>query len=260
MCGVPYHAAENYIAKLIRKGFKVAICEQMEDPRMAKKLVKREVTRVVTPGTAADSQLGAEENNFLACVRSRAKMRGIRGARSLHRRVSRHGISRRRTPTRRMREELLVLRPREVLFASSLPLFEPARGQQSAIARQRRPPLPRLAERWRTRRGRRLRWKTGCSRRTTRFRWWKIISACCRWKGLGWLAARRRRRAAGAILHYVRSTQRGSLDHVDRIGYLRAAELPGAGRGDGAQSGADRAAVLRRGRQRHALPLRSTAR
>src|SRR6516225_5266801 len=68
MCGVPYHSAESYIAKLIRKGFKVAICDQMEDPRLAKKLVKREVTRVVTPGTAADGQLGAEENNFLACV------------------------------------------------------------------------------------------------------------------------------------------------------------------------------------------------
>src|SRR6516165_8854507 len=68
MCGVPYHSAENYIAKLIRKGFKVAICEQMEDPRVAKKLVKREVTRVLTPGTAADAHLGSEENNFLSCV------------------------------------------------------------------------------------------------------------------------------------------------------------------------------------------------
>src|SRR5919205_2338840 len=68
MCGVPYQAAENYIAKLIRKGFKVAICDQMEDPRVAKKLVRREVTRVVTPGTAADSSLGSEENNFLAAV------------------------------------------------------------------------------------------------------------------------------------------------------------------------------------------------
>ncbi len=68
MCGVPYHAAEGYIGKLIRKGFKVAICEQMEDPRLAKKLVRREVTRVVTPGTAADSSLGSEENNFLAAA------------------------------------------------------------------------------------------------------------------------------------------------------------------------------------------------
>ena len=68
MCGVPYHAAEGYIGKLIRKGFKVAICEQMEDPRLAKKLVRREVTRVVTPGTAADSSLGSDENNFLAAM------------------------------------------------------------------------------------------------------------------------------------------------------------------------------------------------
>src|SRR5580658_8767820 len=68
MCGVPYHSADNYIAKLIRKGFKVAICEQMENPRLAKTLVKREVTRVLTPGTAVDAQLGSEENNFLACV------------------------------------------------------------------------------------------------------------------------------------------------------------------------------------------------
>src|SRR6059058_5895482 len=66
MCGVPFHAAEGYIAKLIRKGFRVAICDQMEDPRLAKKLVKREVTRVVTPGTAVDSQvLEARENNYL---------------------------------------------------------------------------------------------------------------------------------------------------------------------------------------------------
>jgi len=50
MCGVPYHAAENYLSKLLRKGFKVAICEQMEVPNAATKLVRREVTRVLTPG------------------------------------------------------------------------------------------------------------------------------------------------------------------------------------------------------------------
>src|SRR5436190_2772644 len=68
MCGVPYHAAENYLAKLLRKGFKVAICEQMEDPRLAKKLVRREVTRVLTPGTTLDQSVGSEENNFLAAL------------------------------------------------------------------------------------------------------------------------------------------------------------------------------------------------
>src|SRR6202007_1248856 len=68
MCGVPYHSADTYIAKLIRKGFKVAVCEQMEDPRLAKKLVKREVTRVLTPGTALDGSIGSDENNFLAAL------------------------------------------------------------------------------------------------------------------------------------------------------------------------------------------------
>ncbi|MFB3779465.1 MAG: DNA mismatch repair protein MutS, partial [Bryobacteraceae bacterium] len=54
MCGVPYHAAEGYIARLIQKGYRVAICDQMEDPRVSRKLVKRELTRIVTPGTAMD--------------------------------------------------------------------------------------------------------------------------------------------------------------------------------------------------------------
>ena len=68
MCGVPYHAAEGYLQRLLRKGFRIAICEQMEDPKLTKKIVRREVTRVLTPGTALDSTLGQEQNNFLAAL------------------------------------------------------------------------------------------------------------------------------------------------------------------------------------------------
>src|SRR5258708_40049692 len=69
MCGVPYHAAEGYIARLIQKGYRVAICDQVEDPRFAKKLMKREITRVVTPGTAMDAALvRPRENSYLAAV------------------------------------------------------------------------------------------------------------------------------------------------------------------------------------------------
>src|SRR5579862_3771469 len=69
MCGVPYHAADGYIARLIRSGFKIAICDQMEQPGPGKKLVRREVVRVITPGTATDvSVLDARENNYLAAV------------------------------------------------------------------------------------------------------------------------------------------------------------------------------------------------
>src|SRR5512133_902834 len=78
MCGVPYHAAEGYVAKLIQKGYRVAICDQMEDPRIAKKLVKREITRIVTPGTATDSQvLRSRENNYLAAVARNGNRAGV---------------------------------------------------------------------------------------------------------------------------------------------------------------------------------------
>ena len=67
LCGIPYHAAESYIAKLIRQGFKVAVCEQVEDPRKAKGIVKREVIRVVTPGTVLEQgMLEERENHYLA--------------------------------------------------------------------------------------------------------------------------------------------------------------------------------------------------
>lgn len=69
MCGIPFHACEGYLNKLISKGYKVAICEQVEDPKMAKGLVKREVVRIVTPGTNMDMHaLDESKNNYLMCV------------------------------------------------------------------------------------------------------------------------------------------------------------------------------------------------
>ena len=69
MCGIPYHAAENYISKLISKGYKVAICEQLEDPKLAKGIVKRDVIRVVTPGTVMESNLLEEKkNNYIMSI------------------------------------------------------------------------------------------------------------------------------------------------------------------------------------------------
>lgn len=69
MCGVPYHAVEGYLTRLVSKGYKVAICEQVEDPKLAKGLVKREVTRIVTPGTNLNTQaLEESKNNYLMCI------------------------------------------------------------------------------------------------------------------------------------------------------------------------------------------------
>ena len=78
MCGVPHHAAEGYLARLIQKGYRVAMCDQVEDPKKTKKLVKRAVTRIVTPGTTTETNLlKSHENNFLAAVAFGGERSGI---------------------------------------------------------------------------------------------------------------------------------------------------------------------------------------
>ena len=77
MCGVPYHAAEGYLEKLVRSGYKVAICEQLEDPRQAKGVVKRDVIRVVTPGTFIEGNLDGAENQFLVALGSAGESWGL---------------------------------------------------------------------------------------------------------------------------------------------------------------------------------------
>ena len=78
MCGVPFHSADSYIARLVAKGYKVAICEQLEDPALAKGIVKRDVTRVLTPGTVIESTMLDEgRNNFLACIYACSDFAGL---------------------------------------------------------------------------------------------------------------------------------------------------------------------------------------
>src|SRR4029077_2220340 len=119
MCGVPFHAAEGYISRLIQKGYRVAICDQMEDAKFAKKLVRREITRVVTPGTAMDAGLvRSRENNFLAAV-------GRAGARSsvAHVDVSTGEFRVTEMEPAEVAGALEQLGAREVLFPGDLPLL-----------------------------------------------------------------------------------------------------------------------------------------
>ena len=221
MCGVPYHAAEGYIGKLIRKGFKVAICEQVEDPRLAKKLVRREVTRVVTPGTAADSSLGSEENNFLAALAQVGDRVGF-AALDLSTGDFRATEFSGEGALGRVQEELEQLRPKELLYASAAPLFErrartDTPGEKLASFARRDsggPPPPHNPLK--------------CTE-TALDDWifapdhaipllenhFGVLSL----EGFGLAGKTAAASAAGAILHYVRSTQRGSLDHIDRIGW-----------------------------------------
>ncbi len=201
MCGVPYHAAENYIGKLIRKGFKVAICEQMEDPRLAKKLVRREVTRVVTPGTAADSSLASEDNNFLAAVSGddeRAGFAALDLSTGEFRATEFQGADARA----RIFEELQQLRPRELVFPSSLPLFDVAQKQGDGNKGWAETPLEDWA----------FAPDYAIPLVENHF---GVLSL----EGFGLSGKPAAATAAGAILHYVRSTQRGTLHHVDRIGF-----------------------------------------
>jgi DNA mismatch repair protein MutS len=209
MCGVPYHAAEGYISKLIRRGFRVAVCEQVEDPRLAQKLVRREVTRVVTPGTAVDLSLNAEENNFLAAVATVGDCVGF-AALDLSTGEFRATEFAGESAGRRIQEELEQLRPKEMLYGSVAPLLDrpsPSSNLQTASAAMAgklwvETPLddwifapdhaiPLLENHF------------------------GVLSL----EGFGLAGKRAAAAAAGAILYYIRSTQRGTLNHVDRIGF-----------------------------------------
>ena len=200
MCGVPYHAADGYIARLIQKGYRVAICDQMEDPKFAKSLVKREITRVVTPGTAMDANLvGSRENNYLAAV-ARA---GPRSA------VAHVDLS---TGEFRVTEMEPVevagaldhLGAREVLFPGDLPLLA---GEERPSRHFVRTEL----EEWI--------FSHDYAGRTLRDHF-KLLSL----DGCGLANRPAAVGAAGAILHYLRDTQRAALDHLDRPTYYDRAD------------------------------------
>ena len=232
MCGVPYHAAEGYIGKLIRKGFKVAICEQMEAPSQAKKLVRREVTRVMTPGTAADSSLGSDENNFLAALAQVGDRVGF-AALDLSTGEFRATEFSGEGALRRVQEELEQLRPKELLYGSAAPLFE-----RPGLTGKEQPSLARPDPSTPLRAGSRGRLSpqnptpraAGVTCTETPLDDWIFAPdhalpllenhfGVLSLEGFGLAGRTAAAAAAGAILYYVRSTQRGSLDHVDRIGW-----------------------------------------
>jgi DNA mismatch repair protein MutS len=202
MCGVPYHAAEGYIAKLIRRGFRVAICDQMEDPRVAKKLVKREVTRVVTPGTAIDSQvLEPRENNYLASMVWRNGAAGLAlvdlstgDFRATEFCGDEAGA--------RLRDEIDRMRPSELLQASGTASALEGRTGGGAIVTQ-----TSLDE-----------WVFGEEYGARLLRDHFRVATLA---GYGLDGHPLAVAAAGAILHYVRETQRGSLTHLDGIRFYQ---------------------------------------
>jgi DNA mismatch repair protein MutS len=205
MCGVPYHAADNYLSRLLRKGYRVAICEQMEDPKLTKKIVRREVTRVLTPGTAVDPALAAERNNYLAALHVAGSITALAlldlstgdfratefsGAGSIGLCV----------------DELVKAQPSELLLSADLPPFDP----------QIEADLEKISTK-------------------TRLETWIYTAdyavpqlerqlGANGLDGFGLAGARAAAIAAGAVVHYVRSTQQIELQHINSIRYYERAE------------------------------------
>jgi DNA mismatch repair protein MutS len=130
MCGVPYHAAEGYIARLLRAGYKIAICEQMEQPGPGKKLVRREVVRVITPGTATSvNVLDPKENNYIAAL-SRAAAGTPIGLAYADVTTGEFLVTEFSGPDadEKLRDELQRLKPRELLLPRQTELFAATSG------------------------------------------------------------------------------------------------------------------------------------
>ena len=193
MCGVPYHAAEGYIARLIQKGYRVAICDQMEDPRFAKKLVKREVTRIVTPGTATEAALlRPHENNYLAAVATSGKRAGL-----AYVDVSTGEFRATELDLGELAGALEQVGAREVLVAGGD--AAPFAGLRTEVDE----------------------WAFGYDHAERSLReHYRLFSL----EGCGLAGRRQAVGAAGAILHYLKDTQRGALDHLDRPSYYDRAD------------------------------------
>src|SRR5580692_1518298 len=202
MCGVPYHAADGYINRLVQKGYSVAICDQVEDAKLAKKLVRREITRIVTPGTATDANLvRSRENIYLAAV-------ARSGARSAiaYVDVSTGEFRVTELEPREVAGALEQLGAREVLFPGDLPLLA-GDNPAGAAARYVRTEL----EDWI--------FTQDYADRTLRDHF-KLLTL----DGVGFANRPAAVAAAGAILHYLRDTQRAALEHLDRPTYFDRAE------------------------------------
>jgi DNA mismatch repair protein MutS len=192
MCGVPYHAAEGYIARLIQKGYRVAICDQMEDPRFAKKLVKREITRVVTPGTATEpALLRSHENNYLGAVVCKDARAGV-----AHVDVSTGEFRATEMETAEAAAALENLAVREVLVPEQGPAVPGVRTE---------------VESWV--------FTFDYAERTLKEHFKLLTLDGCGLGGKPLAVA-----AAGAILHYLRDTQKSALDHLDRPAFYDRAE------------------------------------
>jgi DNA mismatch repair protein MutS len=214
MCGVPFHAVDGYIARLVKKGFRVAVCDQVEDPRKAKGVVRREVVRVVSPGTLTDANyLDAREPAFLMCLApgpgqtlGAALLDLSTGEFSVAEYAGADGLQ-------ALADELALLRPREIVVPAD------------AVVDGR--PASTLTERWPA--------IAACPCPTTPADGWTFELESARralvdqlrtagLEGFGLANRPAAVAAAGALIHYLRGTQKVDLAHVRSVSYRQRAD------------------------------------
>ena len=197
MAGFPHHQLDSYLGKLIKQGHRVAICEQVEDPKKAKGIVKREVTRVVTPGTVTDDALlDLCENNYLAAVCNGTRAKGEPEVGVAWIELSTGRFQAACVPAQQLADELIRINPAECLLPDQADLLPPHLREGMLITQ-------------------RPTWTFGRD---------SAIERLCQHfgtkglQGFGFEEADQAAvRAAGAVLEYLEETQRTSLDHIDTI-------------------------------------------
>jgi len=200
MCGVPYHAASGYIARLVRQGFRVALCEQMEDPRTAKGVVKREVVRVITPATQLEPDaLDAGESSFVMAIEPGPASLGVAW---LEPTTGEFAVAEWDGPGRfeRLRDEIGATRPRELLLRGSVEL--PAWLSDPAQPEAQIPRAPVEDRAFELERARR-----------------ELLAhfGVATLEAFGCEGLPRATAAAGAALRYLRETQKRDLTHVTTL-------------------------------------------
>ena len=234
MCGVPYHAAEGYIARLLRAGYKIAVCDQMEQAGPGKKLVRREVVRVITPGTATSlNVLEPKENNYLAAV-ARAPSGIPMGLAYADITTGEFRVTEfsGADADEKLRDELDRIKPREILLPRQAGLFAAAAASdgdggvvssaQSPVARgEFRDAVETRIEEWA--------FRTDYAERMLREQF-GVASL----DGFGLAGHAQAMAAAGAMVHYLRETsakgpengehRESALGHLDRVRYYEQAD------------------------------------
>src|ERR1700681_2856686 len=229
MCGVPYHAAEGYIARLLHAGYKIAVCDQMEQPGPGKKLVRREVVRVITPGTATSlSVLEPKENNYLASL-ARAPSGNPVGLAYADITTGEFRVTEfsGADADEKLRDELHRLKPREILLPRQAGLFAASPGDADGSVQIQggradyRDAVETRIEEWA--------FRTDYAERMLREQF-GVASL----DGFGLAGHAQATAAAGAMVHYLRETSamgpengdhlESALGHLDRVRYYEQAD------------------------------------